>query len=64
MSRLMDVITGRRAAEQRALRDQREREADLAIEQVRADNEALRKRRAALENLVDEFKERRRGNNA
>lgn len=64
MGRIMDVLTGRRAAEDRAERDRLSLKVDLAIDQVTAEAEALRKKRAALEGLIDDFKERRRGTNA
>lgn len=64
MGRIMDVLTGRRAAERRALRDRLALEADLAVDQVKAEADALKKKRAAFEGLVEELKERRRGNNA
>ncbi|MGR3250642.1 MAG: hypothetical protein ACU0DH_15730 [Paracoccus sp. (in: a-proteobacteria)] len=60
----MDVLTGRRAAERRALRDRLTLEADLAVDQVKAEADALKKKRATFEGLVEELKERRRGNNA
>lgn len=64
MGRIMDVLTGRRAAEDRAERDRLSLKADLAIDQVTAEAEALRKKRAALDGLIEHLKERRRGTNA
>ena len=43
MGRIMDVLTGRRAAERRALRDRLALEADLAVDQVKAEADALKK---------------------
>lgn len=64
MGRIMDVLTGRRAAEDRAERDRLTLKVDLAIDQVTAEAETLRKKRAALDGLIDDLKERRRGTNA
>ncbi|MCJ8138621.1 hypothetical protein [Falsirhodobacter halotolerans] len=59
----MDILTGRRAAERRAVRDRLELQADIAVAVVQAEADELRRKRDALQGVLDEFTERRRGRN-
>ncbi|MCJ8139531.1 hypothetical protein [Falsirhodobacter halotolerans] len=59
----MDILTGRRAAERREVRDRFELQADIAVAVVQAEADELRRKRDALQGVLDEFTERRRGRN-
>ncbi len=63
MGKLMDMLTGRRAAEQRAVRDRLELQAEIAVAEVQAEADALRRKREALQGVLDDLTERRRGRN-
>ncbi len=63
MGRLMDILTGRRAAEQRAVRDRLDLEAEIHVANVVAEADELRRKREALQGVLDDLTERRRGRN-
>lgn len=64
MGRITDWLMGTRAAERRAVRDQLALQEEVAVEEATAELDKLRVKRAALQSVVDELTERRRGRNA
>lgn len=64
MGKIADFIFGKRAADRRKVRVMHDLVEDMALDQVKAEVSALKDKRVALQAVVDEIHERKRGHNA